>query len=206
MDNVAPSRPRRLSLLGLSACVLAIVIGVLLIVRPAILDPTPAAPALVPLSSNRPSGVIDAPARSLTAGDPAPDFELAALTGAKVKLTDLRGHAVLINFWATWCPPCKEEMPLIVSAYNAHQPAGLRVLAIDSTAFDDMDAIRSFVSKYQMNFDVLLDDQDVVSTGWNILGLPSSFFIKPDGTIAAVHIGQMTAEQLNTYLKMVLPN
>ena len=133
------------------------------------------------------------------------DFELKTLSGDKIRLPSLRGSPVLINFWATWCGPCKEEMPLIVEQYNWNKGRGLRVLAIDSVAFDNLDDIHKYVDQFKMTFDVLLDEDDQVSLDWAIMGLPSSIFIKPDGTVAAVRVGQLTSDQLNEYLKLILP-
>ena len=133
------------------------------------------------------------------------DFELKTLTGETIKLSSLRGSPVLINFWATWCGPCKEEMPLLVEQYNWNKGRGLRVLAIDSVAFDNLDDIRKYVDQFKMTFDVLLDEDDQVSLDWAIMGLPSSIFIKPDGTVAAIKVGQMSSAQLNEYLRLILP-
>ena len=121
-----------------------------------------------------------------------------------MKLSSLRGSPVLINFWATWCGPCKEEMPLIVEQYNWNKGRGLRVLAIDSVAFDNLDDIHKYVDQFKMTFDVVLDQDDKISTDWAIMGLPSSIFIKPDGTVAAVRVGQMSADQLQEYMKLIV--
>ena len=200
MDDlpVHRSRPRWISVLPLIASLLAIVVGALLIIRPAIFAPATPAPSL--------TGSSNLNAHMPKEGEVVPDFQLATLDGRTVKLSDLRGHPVLINFWATWCGPCKEELPLIVSAYNANKAKGFRVLAIDSTAFDNLDDIRGFVAKFNMTFDVLTDSDDAISTGWNIIGLPSSFFVRADGTLAKVHVGQMTADQLNEYMKLIVTN
>lgn len=182
----------------LIASLLAIVFGALLIIRPAII--APAAPSFGL------TGSINSNARMPKEGEVVPDFQLATLDGRTVKMSDLRGHPVLINFWATWCGPCKEELPLIVDAYNWNKAKGFRVLAIDSTAFDNLDDIHSFVAKFNMTFDVLMDSDDAISTSWNIMGLPSSFFVRSDGTLAKVHVGQMTADQLNEYMKLIVTN
>jgi peroxiredoxin len=204
MEDPSPRRPAGLSGLILAASLLAIVIGLLLIIRPSITTPAASAPTDIALPKT--AGLIGPAVQTIKEGDQAPDFELATLDGRIIKLSNLRGQPVLVNFWATWCVPCKQEMPSIVDAYNAHKAGGLRVLAIDTTAFDDLQDVRKFVTNYQMNFDVLLDDTDSVGTGWNTLGLPSSYFIKPDGTVAKVHVGAMTADQLDQYLKLIMPN
>ena len=194
MSEVPSNRLRRSNGLSLVASLLAIIVGIVLITRPAFLFP----------ASNTSAGGVGGPPRE---GKLAPDFELMTIDGGRVKLSELRGSPVLINFWATWCGPCKEEMPLIVEQYNWNKGRGLRVLAIDSVANDaNMEDIRSFVARYNMAFDVLYDEDDRVSTDWAIMGLPSSIFIKSDGTVARIQVGQMTADELKDYLKLIMPN
>lgn len=186
-----PQRSGVKQALPLILSALAILVGIALIVLPA------AAP---------PQAAKTARAGQLPKEGEIPlDFELKTLNGDKIRLSSLRGSPVLINFWATWCGPCKEEMPLIVEQYNWNKGRGLRVLAIDSVAFDNLDDIHKYVDQFKMTFDVLLDEDDQVSLDWAIMGLPSSIFIKPDGTVAAVRVGQMTSDQLNEYLKLILP-
>jgi len=195
MNEVPPTPPRRSNALPLILSAVAIVIGVVLIAQPAFL-----------FSARSGSGATSRTGHLPAAGETPLDFNLKTLGGDAVKLSDLRGSPVLINFWATWCGPCKEEMPLIVEQHNWNKGHGLRVLAIDSVAFDNLDDIQKFVGQYKITFDVLLDEEDQISSNWAINGLPSSFFIKPDGTIAKVHVGQMTADQLKDYLKLIVPN
>jgi len=202
--RTANQRERLMRVLPLFASLLAIFIGVLLIVRPAFLflpAATTSSASSQPLPQSN-SGLGKMPKE----GERAPDFELGTLAGGKIKLSDLRGSPVLINFWATWCGPCKQEMPLIVEQYNWNKANGLRVLAIDSVAFDNLDDIRKYADQFKMTFDVVLDPDDKVSSDWAIMALPSSFFIRADGTVAKVHVGQMTADQLTGYLKLILPN
>ncbi len=201
MNDVPSHRPRWLKALPLIASVLAIFIGVLLIARPAFLPATTS-----PISNNLTGQIGNGLGQLPREGEVVRDFQLKTLDGGMVKISDLRGSPVLINFWATWCGPCKEEMPLIVEQYDANKGRGLRVLAIDSVAFDDLGAIHTYVDKYKMTFDVLLDEDDKVSSDWAIMGLPSSVFVRPDGTIAKVHVGQMTADQLKDYLQVIMPS
>jgi peroxiredoxin len=199
MNDVDPRR--RVNRLGLYASILTIIIGGLLLIRPVILAPT------VVASPTKSSTGLNGPSqKTVRVGDMAPDFELATLDGRTIKLSALRGQPVLVNFWATWCGPCKEEMPLLVQAYAAHRANGLRVLAIDTTAYDDVQDVKKFVADYQMNFDILLDTDDAVGSNWNTLGLPSSYFIDTTGKVVSLRIGQMSAQELNDSLKMILPN
>ncbi|MBI5565937.1 MAG: TlpA family protein disulfide reductase [Chloroflexi bacterium] len=191
MMDETPQRSGVRQALPLILSALAILVGVALIVLPTAAPPTAIKTAK--------SGQLPKD------GETPLDFELKTLTGEMIKLSALRGSPVLINFWATWCGPCKEEMPLLVEQYNWNKGRGLRVLAIDSVAFDNLDDIHKYVDQYKMTFDVLLDEDDQVSLDWAIMGLPSSIFIKPDGTVAAVKVGQMSSAQLNEYLKLILP-
>ncbi len=193
MDEVPLNRPRRANALLLILSAVAIAFGVVLIARPAFL-----------FSSGRSTDQSSRTSRLPQEGETPLDFNLKTLNGGQVKLSDLRGSPVLINFWATWCGPCKEEMPLIVEQYNWNKGRGLRVLAIDSVGFDNLDDIHKYVDKYKMAFDVLLDEDDKVSLDWAIMGLPSSVFIRPDGTVAKVKVGQMTADELKDYLKLIV--
>jgi peroxiredoxin len=179
--------------------VLAILIGLMLIAGPSMLSSLQAEskPAL---ESGMQSGMP-------RVGQSIPDFELPTLDGnSKVRLSDLRGSPVVINFWATWCGPCKQEMPLLVEQYNWNKGKGLRVLAIDTLLNDNRDDMRAFVAKYNMTFDVLVDETDAIAGGWEVMGLPTTFFVNPDGTVAKVHVGQMTADQLNENMKLIMPN
>ncbi len=193
---VQPSKWRRA--LPLIASALAILIGVLLIARPAFLSPS----AATPLPALQ-GGMTN---RMPQAGEAIPDFELPTLDGQLVRLSALRGSPVVINFWTTWCGPCKQEMPLLVEQYNWHKAKGLRVLAIDTLAHDNVENMRAFAEKFKMNFDVLVDEQDAVAGGWNVMGLPTTFFVKADGTIAKVHVGQLTPDQLKENMKLILPD
>ena len=201
MAETESRRSAWLRALPLVASMLAIVIGLLLIARPAFLFPSSVSSSTKPLRQDGTAG------RMPKEGEEVPDFALKTLEGGTVKLADLRGSPVLINFWATWCGPCKQEMPLIVEQYNQNRGKGLRVLAIDSLANDSsVEDIRKFVTQFNMNFDVLVDETDEVGAGWNILGLPTSFFVKPDGTVAKVKVGPMSAEELKGYVKLIVPN
>lgn len=198
MSDAPPARSKWQRRLPLIASMLAIVIGLMLIAGPSLLSSVPAAPKPV-LQSGMQSGMPQE-------GQPIPDFDLPTLDGRRVRLSDLRGSPVLINFWATWCGPCKQEMPLLVEQYNWNKGKGLRVLAIDTLLNDNLEDMRAFAAKYNMNFDVLVDETDAIAGGWEVMGLPTTFFIKPDGRVAKVHVGQLTADQLKSYLKLILPN
>jgi peroxiredoxin len=126
----------------------------------------------------------------------APDFELQTTEGEMVKLSDLRGQAVLVNLWATWCPPCRAEMPVMDKIYNEYKDQGLVVLAVNMTYQDTASNIAPFIDEYGLTFPVLLDETDSVGSTYQLRSLPSSFFIDRDGVINEVVIGGPMAEAL----------
>ena len=130
-----------------------------------------------------------APPPSPREGFSAPDFTLDLLDGGQVTLSDLRGKAVLINFWATWCPPCRAEMPAIEAVYRSHKELGLEVLAVNTTNQDDQAAAAAFVEELELTFPVPLDRTGAVSASYNLRGLPSTYFIDRQGVIRSVVVG-----------------
>jgi thiol-disulfide isomerase/thioredoxin len=133
----------------------------------------------------------------LSAGSIAPDFALSDLRGNQVRLSDLAGRPVLINFWATWCGPCEVEMPIIEAAFQAHREDELAVLAI--AVDDNPDAVQRFFDERALTFHPLLDD-GTGSRAYQVFGLPTSYFVAADGKIAAVHMGLLTEDKIETYL------
>ncbi len=151
------------------------------------------------------SGQIGSTAgRLLEVGDVPDNFVLPDLDGNNYELNKLRGRPVLINFWATWCAPCRVEMPELQSAFERHQDDGLVILAIDYGESPDM--IRSFFyDEMGLTFTPLLDEKGEVSEQFGVFNLPSTFFISPKGVITAVHRGPLVLEQLEILLEQVIP-
>ena len=138
-------------------------------------------------------------------GQPAPDFTLKALDGSTVTLSKLQGQPVLINFWASWCAPCRAEMPEIVRAYEAHKTDGLTVLAINMTFQDSLPEAQAFAKEFQMPFPVLLDESGAVARdAYRVPVLPMSFFIDRKGVIAHRQIGAMNGKQIDTFVGEIL--
>lgn len=134
---------------------------------------------------------------SLALGSPAPDFELTNLAGESIRLSELKGTVVLINFWATWCGPCRLEMPAIQERYERFLPE-LAVLAVN---FDEpVDDVQSFVDELSLTFDVLLDPGAKIQDLYRVRGYPTTFLVDKEGIIQVHHIGLMTEEQLDGYL------
>ncbi|MSQ27190.1 MAG: TlpA family protein disulfide reductase [Dehalococcoidia bacterium] len=135
-----------------------------------------------------------------TAGMPAPEFTLQSLEGKPVSLSDYRGKTVLVNFWATWCPPCRSEMPDMQRLAQDH-PDDLVVLAVDLQ--EAPDPIASFAKQFGLTFPILLDTRGDVSQAFGVQSLPSSFFIDPQGRIASFNIGALNESAMRRRLQQV---
>ena len=138
-------------------------------------------------------------------GQPAPDFTLKTLDGSTVTLSKLQGHPVLINFWASWCTPCRAEMPEIVRVYEAHKADGLVVLAINMTFQDSLPEAQAFAKEFHMPFPVLLDDTGAVARdAYRVPVLPMCFFVDRKGVIVHRQIGAMNGKQIDTLVGEIL--
>jgi peroxiredoxin len=127
----------------------------------------------------------------------APEFTLVDTADNEVALSDHRGKVVLINFWATWCPPCRQEMPGIQSRHAFHN-GDLAVLAIDNA--EPKDLVVAFRDELSLGFEPLLDSNGKVSNLYQVRAFPTSMFVNEHGIIQFVHIGFMTESQLDDYL------
>ena len=147
------------------------------------------------------AGTTDgSPPPSPREGFSAPGFTLELLDdsnpGQEVTLADYRGQVVMINLWATWCPPCREEMPAIQAVYQDYKDKGLVVLAINTTFQDSETDVRAFVKEYKLDFPILFDRTGDVSKRYQLRGLPSTFFIDRKGVIQLVVVGGPMDETL----------
>lgn len=136
------------------------------------------------------------------AGSPAPDFQLQTLDGADASLADYRGNVVVINFWATWCPPCRAEMPGIQTVYDAHKADGLVVLAIN--AQEDHDTIDAFITQAGFTFPVIPDPYGQAIRAYGVRSFPATFVLDRDGNIDTIHQGQITPEDLEMIVRPLL--
>lgn len=132
----------------------------------------------------------------------APAFTLAALDGTTVSLTDLRGRIVLVNFWATWCVPCRSEMPAIEAAYQAHAVHDFAVLAIN--VGEDDNTVKTFVDEFHLTFPILLDRDLKVVQQYEVQALPTSLFVDRDGIIRATSLGGMNRASIEAELATLL--
>ncbi len=194
-------RPERRGLVGpfsgrqlLAAFVSVVVTGVLLVAVTTPLGNTGTGPDTVdPRATQYIIG--PPPEEGLQPGDLAPElavalddgstFQLTDLGGQPIRLADLRGKAVWINFWASWCPPCQQETPIIRAMAERYRDAGLVVVAIAVQETSPAD-IRAYAERYDLDYTIGFDASGHVYREYRVFGLPTQFFIRPDGTIASV--------------------
>lgn len=136
------------------------------------------------------NGLIPAPQKGFL----APDFTLETLDGKTVTLSDLRGQAVIVNLWASWCGPCRLEMPAFKKVHEEYKEQGLVILAVNSTSQDTPSAVENFVAEYQLPFTILMDYKGTAARLYQVSALPTTFFIGRDGVIAKVVVGGPLAE------------
>lgn len=124
---------------------------------------------------------------------PAPSFTLPSLDGQEKSLEDFKGRPILLHFWATWCPPCREEMPLFQKFYNELGPSGLVVLGIN--VGEPPEVVRNFVEELKVTFPILLDEKGKIANKYGVRGLPTTFWIDPSGEIVDVTLGGPLPEE-----------
>ena len=141
----------------------------------------------------------------LEPGDLAYDFTLNDVNGNQVQLSALAGQPVIINFWATWCAPCRVEMPELEAAYQAHQDEGLVILALDQQ--ERAEDVSLFFEELGLNFTAVLDNEGTVSELYGVANiLPTTFFINGQGEVTAIHRGPTVQSQIDDYLADTLAN
>jgi len=127
-------------------------------------------------------------------GFAAPDFTLDALDGTSLTLSDLRGRPVLLNLWASWCLPCRAEMPAIQKVYQRQNADGVQIIGLNVTSQDSEAAARSFAQEFGLTFPIVFDRDGSASASYELLGLPSTYFIDSQGIVRDVVIGGPMSE------------
>lgn len=148
------------------------------------------------VSANLPGGTVSPGIPAPKAGFLAPDFTLNTLDGDSVTLSELRGKAVVVNVWASWCGPCRAEMPALEAVYQQYAGTDIALLAVNATDQDNLNSAAAFVDELGLTFPILVDEEGIVGRLYQVSALPSTFFIRPDGTIEEVVIGGPMAEAL----------
>ncbi len=154
-----------------------------------------------PFSSGEASGETgDDPGAAPRIGRPAPDFVLNNLEGKPIRLSDFRGKTVFLNFWATWCPPCRAEMPDIERVYQEYTDKDVVVLAVNQR--EDPETVKRFMESLNLSLPVLLDSSGEVGRRYRVSGIPTSFFVDPKGVIREMNVGTMTRLGILAKLQM----
>ncbi len=124
---------------------------------------------------------------------PAPDFTLPARDGGKIHLGDLRGQVVMINFWATWCGPCRQEMPLLEQIHEKYEPLGFTLLGVNVEP--DSKEAQAWLAKMGVTFPILFDRDNAVSSSFGVEAMPSSVLIDREGRVRHVHRGYKPGDE-----------
>ena len=152
-------------------------------------------------SSTEPVSTVTIP---VAEGDLAPDFKLQDLDGETVSLSGLRGRPVLLNFWATWCPPCLAEMPYLQQVVEEWQGKELAVLTIDIG--ESRSTVQNYLQSYRLSLPVLLDIKKTVAYKYGFRYVPTTFFIDRDGIIQRMRVGPFPSkESIDDYIDTIIP-
>ena len=139
----------------------------------------------------------------LQVGDEAPNFTLTDLQGAQHTLSDYKGKGVVINFWGTWCKPCKKEMPALDRQYKQFKDNGVTVLSINVA--ESTYAVENFVDRYNLTFPAAIDSKKSVMRAYNIDPLPTTILVDAQGKVTNMITGEMTEKDIAGYMKSIEP-
>lgn len=128
------------------------------------------------------------------------DFTLKDLDGNMVSISDFSGDIVVLNFWATWCPPCREEIPDFIAVRNAYEDSGVQFIGISN---EDVSTLRDFVDDFGINYPILIDSTNIGGE-WGISGIPTTFILDGNGGIAYKNVGMMSKSQLESAIEDAL--
>ena len=153
---------------------------------------------LLTVSVGRPTGPVDTP----IVGRPAPAVDLESLGGGRLSLAELRGSPVVLNFWASWCIPCREEASLLTAAAADYEPQGVRVIGV--VYQDSAENARDFMERYGQSYPGLLDPDGRTAIDYGVFGIPETFLIDAAGIVRSRQLGPVTAEGLQRQIEAVL--
>ena len=135
-------------------------------------------------------------------GRPAPDFTLPDLAGNELRLSDLKGQVVLVNFWTTWCPNCRRELPALSTVYQDLKDQGFVIVAVDLG--EPAQQVAAFVEEHQLPFPIVLDSDGGVAQQYRVQGVPTSFVIDREGIIREIHIGAKDEDTIRRTVEELL--
>ncbi|WP_349305588.1 TlpA disulfide reductase family protein [Bacillus sp. FJAT-49736] len=178
------------NLLTFAILIIAVLIIVINIWRPSFLnDLTNKKTAMAETSNTK---GLSSNSKSVQEGAEAPDFVLSTLDGKTAKLSDYRGQKIILNFWASWCPPCKAEMPYMQKFYEKNKSKNITIVSVNLTSMDrGTSLVQSFISKNNITFPVLLDKNGDIGKTYQAVAIPTSYIIDQNGIIRKKIIGPM---------------
>ena len=151
----------------------------------------------------QPASEVGGAGPSASAGQTAPDFVLPAYVGgSSVSLSQYKGKVVLVNFWATWCPPCRQEVPDFVKVQSELRPAGFEIVGISLD--DGPDPVAGFVKEQGINYAVAMGDEHVTQQYGGVRAIPTSFLLDREGKVVKMYQGAIEAETLRSAVKALL--
>ncbi|MFK9093133.1 thiol-disulfide oxidoreductase ResA [Bacillus salipaludis] len=136
-------------------------------------------------------------------GEIAPDFALVDMQGNKHRLSDYRGQGVFLNFWGTWCPPCKKEMPYINNQYHQYKDNGVQVLSVDIQ--EPELAVNQFAERLKLDFPIMIDKDKEVMNVYGVDLLPATFLIDKDGKVVGYNTGELTEYKVKEFMEKIKP-
>lgn len=139
----------------------------------------------------------------LATGKPAPDFIAKDLTGKEYRLSELKGQGIILNFWGTWCGPCREEMPALQEMSEKLKDQGVLVLGVNNGETEV--TVQAFAKQYGLTFPMLLDKRLDIAKAYDVVQLPTTYFIKHDGTLALRVIGPLNVNTILDNAKKIAP-
>ena len=146
------------------------------------------------------STIAAPPEAAASMAEPASDFSLKTLGGEEITLSDLKGKPVVINFWASWCPPCRQEAPGLEAVYKKYREQGFTIIGIASG--DNEKDVRAAVKEFGLTFPVGLSDE--TARAYGVSAIPTNFFVDREGKIAKKHVGAMSERDFEAAVKKLL--
>lgn len=181
--------------LSVAIIVLAAAIILVNLLKPSVTEGNKVTPAETPTSENIPGVDLS----QVKEGKPAPNFELTTLAGEAVQLSDYKGKKIILNFWATWCPPCKAEMPHMQNFYEKNKRNDIEIIAVNLTSMDKGKTnIENYVKEYALTFDIPLDEEGTIGAQYQAFSIPTSYIIDSKGIITKKIVGPMDEDMMKT--------
>lgn len=135
-------------------------------------------------------------------GRPAPEFELGLLGGDYLSLSELQGNVILLNFWATWCEPCRDEMPAMQQVYENYKDQGFEIVGINLQETEV--TVQGFVNQLGLTFPIVYDITGAVYDAYLVRPMPTSYFVDRDGIVRFLFVGPMTVEDMEQRIRLLL--